>query len=121
MHKYLHQNGFFGLFLDIYAPTNCLCQKYWLIGIYGISKLPKFYRNDGIHDLNCCFGVAFKCPRKVHLNTQCSGGKQRGACPLLSPPTPSVLRPCTVMVGSRSFAEMNRKLMHNISFDSQQM
>ena len=28
--------------------------KLWLMGIYGTSKLPKFYRTDFKHDLYCC-------------------------------------------------------------------
>ena len=32
----------------------CLCQRYWLKGVYGTSKLPKFYRTDFKHDLYCC-------------------------------------------------------------------
>ena len=32
----------------------CLCQRYWPIGFYGTSKLPKCYGNDFKHDLYCC-------------------------------------------------------------------
>ena len=35
-------------FGGIYAPTN-VC----VMGVYGTSKLPKFYRNDFRHDLYC--------------------------------------------------------------------
>ena len=42
---------------NIYRCINsykCLCQRYWLIGVYGTSKLPKIYRNEFKHDLYCC-------------------------------------------------------------------
>ena len=41
-------------FLGYLCPYKFLCQRYWLIGVYGTSKLPKFYRNDFKHDLYCC-------------------------------------------------------------------
>ena len=41
-------------FLGYSCSYKCLCQRYWLIGVYGTSKLPKFYRNDFKHDLYCC-------------------------------------------------------------------
>ena len=41
-------------FLGYLCSYKCLCQRYWLMGIYGTSKLPKIYRNDFKHDLYCC-------------------------------------------------------------------
>ena len=41
-------------FLGYLCSYKCMCQRYWLIGVYGTSKLPKFYRNDFKHDLYCC-------------------------------------------------------------------
>ena len=55
-------------FLGYLCSYKYLCQRYWLKGVYGTSKLPKFYRNDFKHDSYCCVG--FKWPRKIHLNTQ---------------------------------------------------
>ena len=31
-----------------------MCQKFLLMGVYGTSKLPIFYRNDFKRDLYCC-------------------------------------------------------------------
>ena len=44
------------------------------MGIDGTSKLPKIYRNDFKHNI-VAFGGGLKCPRKIHLNTLCSGGR----------------------------------------------
>ena len=48
----------------------CLSQGYWLMGVYGTSKLPKLtVTSNVIYIVAFCSG--FKCPRKIHLNTQC--------------------------------------------------
>ena len=41
-------------FSEYLCSYKCLCQRYWLMGVYGTSKLPKFYRTDFKHDLYCC-------------------------------------------------------------------
>ena len=47
-------------FFGYLCPYKCLCQRYWLMGIYGSSKLLKFYRNDFKHDLYCCIWLRFE-------------------------------------------------------------
>ena len=55
-------------FLGHLCSYKWLCQIYWLMGVYGTSKLRKFWRTDFKH---VAFGGGFKCPSKIHLNTQC--------------------------------------------------
>ena len=45
------------------------------------------------------FGVGLKCPRKIHLNTQCRGG---GANPTLPPPPPGSIGSVLFRVGTVS-------------------
>ena len=71
MHKYLHQSGIFGHFYDTYAPTN-VCVK----GIDSwASMVLQDYQNFIKLTSNMIYivalGVGLKCPRKIHLNTQC--------------------------------------------------
>ena len=68
--------------MDIYAPTN-VCVKdigswakiqsavFLLMGVYGISKLPNFIEMTSNMIYVVALGGGFKCPRKIHLNTQC--------------------------------------------------
>ena len=71
MHKYQQKSGVFGLFLDIYAPSN-VCVKD--IGSWA-SMVLQNYQNVIEMTSNMIYIVAlggdFKCPRKIHLNTQC--------------------------------------------------
>ena len=42
------------------------------MGVYGTSKLPKFKKKMTSNMIYIvALGVGFKCPRKIHLNTQC--------------------------------------------------
>ena len=47
-----------------YHRHKCLCQRYWLKGVYGTSKQLKFYRNDFKHDLYCCTCCWFEMSAK---------------------------------------------------------
>ena len=66
---------YLAFFFGYLYSYKCLCQRYWLMGICGNSKVPKCYRNDFKHDLYCCIWRrgGLKCPHKIHLNTQCEG------------------------------------------------
>ena len=70
MHKYLHLSGVFGLFWNIYAPTN-VCGKDI---VSWASMVLQNYQNLIEMTLNMIYIVAFggglKRPRKIHLNTQ---------------------------------------------------
>ena len=54
----------------------CLCKRYWLIGV-SYQYLTEMTSNM-IYIV--ALGVGLKCPRKIHLNTQCSAGVRR-PCP----------------------------------------
>ena len=59
--------AYFGIFMLLQLTVS----KILIHGIYGSSKLPKFYRTDFKHDLYCFTWRWLKCPCKIHLNTQC--------------------------------------------------
>ena len=64
-------SGVFGFFWDIYAPTNVCVQD---IGSWASMILQNYLNfieitSNMIHIL--AFGGGLKCPRKIHLNTQC--------------------------------------------------
>ena len=44
----------------------CLCQRYWLMGLYGSSKLPFVFEMTSNMIYIVVFGGGLKCPRKIH-------------------------------------------------------
>ena len=60
------------------------------------------------------FGVGFKCPRKIHLNTQCRGGQILPTIAEVEPKFSPRLRPCEVIrpniAGSKKLFSSNQML-----------
>ena len=70
MHRCLHLSGVFGLFLNIYAPTNISVKD---IGSWACMVLQN-YQNFTEITSNMIYiievGAGLRYPRKIHLNTQ---------------------------------------------------
>ena len=56
------------------AIVKCLCQRYWLKGITGTSKLPNFIEITANMIYLVALGLGLKCLHKVHLSTQWGEG-----------------------------------------------
>ena len=59
----------FGLFWDIYAPTNVDIGS-WASMV--LQNYPNFIEMASNMIYIVALGGGFKCPGKIHLNTQCS-------------------------------------------------
>ena len=71
MHKYLHKSGVFGVFWDIYAPTNVCVKDIGSWASVVLQNHQNFIEMTSNMIYIVAHGGGFKCPRKIHLNTQC--------------------------------------------------
>ena len=71
MREYLHQSGIFGLFWDIYAPTNVCVKDIDSRASMVLQNYQKFIEMTSNMIYIVALGVGFKCPCKIHLTTQC--------------------------------------------------
>ena len=109
MHNYQHQAGVFGIFWDIYAPTNVCVKDIGSQASMVLQNYQKFIVLTSNMFYIVAFGVGLKCPCKIHLNTQ---------CPPPQSPVPTVL--CSSALLTR-LPKPKRSCLQSIFFENEEL